>query len=343
MMLISGCEPISDMSMRPNPINTGDITDNETPVTPPEDNRSDNGDDTRDDPPEENGDTSDGASFAALQGAPIASNPITISSPRGALYNLTDDIFLYGKDIDRRISPGAGVKLLTALTAYDAVPHDTHFTVGSEINMIGAGAGITGLRAEQVLGLRSILAAMLITVGNDASYTVSINTARALSAHGDSSDRELNDYFIRLMNSYAEALGCSNSSFLNPCGFDANGQYSTIRDLTLIAAAAATNPMISELVGTREARFHFESGEHADYVNINSLMNLEGWDIRGMRIGYTDLSAFSTQILAHINGKRYIIVVSGSENQTQRERDVIRLLEMAQDGADLDIISGFYD
>jgi D-alanyl-D-alanine carboxypeptidase (penicillin-binding protein 5/6) len=291
-----------------------------------------------DDEPEDN--EPDG-SLSALFGPPGANAAGAINAPYGALYNLTDDVFIYGKRVDDRVYPSGTVKLLTALVVYDALPHDFIFEVDDEIEMISRGSGVAGLVKGQRVGMEGMLTALLIPVGNDAAYTISVNTARFLSGSAHASNHEMNDYFLRLMNEYAENLGALNSNFSNPDGFHAADNYSTVRDLTIIAAVTAMNPLISAICGKIEHEVWFESGGSSSWSNSNAFLALDNWDIRGLRTGYTDESAFSAQILAFIDGKLYIAAVSGSPTAAAREQDIIRLLQMARDGYDAGVITVF--
>ena len=47
-----------------------------------------------------------------------------------------------------------------------------------------------------------------------------------------------------IMNQRARELGAARSNFMNPNGLPMPGQYSTARDLSLIARAAYANPVI---------------------------------------------------------------------------------------------------
>jgi D-alanyl-D-alanine carboxypeptidase (penicillin-binding protein 5/6) len=283
--------------------------------------------------------------FSGLSGVPSMNNPNAINAPFGALYNLTDDVFVYGKNVDERIYPSGTVKLLTALTVYDALfeipgAHDFIFEVGDEIELIRQGSGVAGLFPGQRLNLEAILTALLIPVGNDAAYTISVNTARALTdPENERGDNELNDYFLRLMNDYAQKIGCQNSNFSNPDGFHASNNFSTIRDLMFISAASAENPLISLISGKREHEVVYETGERISWVSSNRFLSLPDWDIRGLRTGFTEESRFSAQILAEIDGKLYLAAVSGCASADTREADIIRLLEMASHGHDADVIS----
>ncbi|MDR2559751.1 MAG: hypothetical protein LBC86_09475 [Oscillospiraceae bacterium] len=332
MLGITACKPLTDVTMRPD----GQPTNNNGQLTV--DDEPDEPDEPEPDEPEID---EDDGSFSALFGPPAANAAAAINSPYGALYNLTDNIFIYGKRVDDRIFPSGTVKLLTALVVYNSLPHDFIFEVDDEIEMISRGSGVAGLVKGQRVGMEGMLTALLIPVGNDAAYTISVNTARALSGSPYATNHEMNDYFLRLMNEYAENLGAENSNFSNPDGFHAADNYSTVRDLTIIAAATAMNPLITAITGKIEHEVRFDSGGTSSWSNSNTFLTLEGWDIRGLRTGYTDESAFSAQILAYIDSKMFIAAVSGSPTAAAREQDIIRLLQMARDGYDSSVITVF--
>jgi D-alanyl-D-alanine carboxypeptidase (penicillin-binding protein 5/6) len=332
VLTLAACKPIDDVNLR-NPDNSDEAHVGDDDPVVPIDDLEDEVLPVEPDEPEET------IRFAALFGLPQTNAATAINAPFGALYNLTDDVFVYGKRVDEQVYPSGTVKLLTALVVYDMLPLDFIFTVGSETQM--ASGGTAGLVSGSRLDMEAILTALLIPVGNDAAYTISVNTARELSGSADAGNHEMNDYFLRLMNDYAQNLGAENSNFSNPCGFHASNNFSTVRDLTILAAAAAQNPLITAICGKIEHEVAFASGGSASWNNSNPFLALELWDIRGIRTGYTDESAFSAQILAYIDGKVYIAVVSGSPTAGERENDIIRLLQMARDGHDGDVITVF--
>ena len=325
----ASCKPISDVAIRP--ATTADAAEDdgvsEENGEPADANLMQN-------EPADNGDDM----FSGLYGEPASSAPGTISAPYGALYNISGNAFIYGKGVDERVYPSGAVKLLTALTVCDTVRPDFVFTVGGEIDMIKKGSGVAGLKEGQRIGMEAALTALLIPVGNDAAYTVAVGAARADSGNDNGLDKELLDYFIRLMNDYAKKIGCLESNFTNPDGYHAADNYTTVRDLTILSAAAASNAIISGICARPEPEAVYESGEIASWTNSNALLNLEGWDIRGLKTGYTDESGYSAQILAYIDGSGYIAVVSGCETAEERERDIIKLLKLAIDGYGEDVI-----
>ena len=58
------------------------------------------------------------------------------------------------------------------------------------------------------------------------------------------------DAFVRSMNKRAKALGCNNTSFFNCHGLSAEGQFSTARDLGLMAAAFVQHSTLMGIAST---------------------------------------------------------------------------------------------
>src|SRR5207245_10564557 len=54
--------------------------------------------------------------------------------------------------------------------------------------------------------------------------------------------------FAEIMNQRARELGATRSHFVNPNGLPVPGQYSSARDLSLIARAAYANPTVRSIV-----------------------------------------------------------------------------------------------
>lgn len=66
---------------------------------------------------------------------------------------------------------------------------------------------------------------IVIQSGNDASIALADYVAGS------------QDSFVGLMNNYAKSLGLQNTHFLTVHGLDAEGQYSTARDMALLSQA----------------------------------------------------------------------------------------------------------
>ena len=93
--------------------------------------------------------------------------------------------------------------------------------------------------------------------------------------------------FADLMNEKARSLGATNSNFLNPNGLPMPGQYSTARDLSIIAKAAYANPTIRSIVCLPQLVFRYANGRTRVLQNTNKVLKKLPY-CNGMKTGYTE-------------------------------------------------------
>lgn len=140
-------------------------------------------------------------------------------------------------------------------------------------------ASATGARAglgqgERYLG-RDLLSAMLVRSANDACLALAESASPSIEA------------FVRDMNRAVAVLELADTRFVNPCGWDAEDQYSSARDLLKLARLAMEYPEIRTAVARREFLLEATDGRHARLLrNTNLLLgNLDG--ARGVKTGFT--------------------------------------------------------
>ena len=140
----------------------------------------------------------------------------------------------YEKNADAQRAAASTQKLLTALIVAERGFLDSPVTVHpvdtlAEPVKLNIKAGDTYQRID-------LLRALLVKSPNDVARCLARDAAGSVEA------------FAELMNEKARELGAFNSHFLNPNGLPLPGQYSTARDLSIIAKAAYANPTIRSIV-----------------------------------------------------------------------------------------------
>ena len=140
-------------------------------------------------------------------------------------------------------------------------------------------AAATGARAglgqgERYLG-RDLLAAMLVRSANDACLALAENASASV------------EDFVQDMNRAVAVLELADTRFVNPCGWDAEGQYSTARDLLKLARLAMEYPEIRTAVARRELLLESTDRRHSRQLRSTNLLlgNLDG--ARGVKTGFT--------------------------------------------------------
>ncbi len=240
----------------------------------------------------------------------IKTNFIPKISATGAIIMDADSkVVLYSKNPDLRFSPASTTKLMTALTALDYFKPQDILTV----KIASREGSIIGLFSGESLTLENLIYAMLLPSANDAAFTIAQNY------------REGHDQFIEKMNQKAKDLELLNTYYGDPAGLLDRQNFTTAFDLARLASFAVSNPLIKEIVATKEKVITDTTGTFVYRLeNLNELLGVNG--VNGVKTGYTE-EAGQVLVTSKIEkGKTIIIVIMGSEDRfldTQKLLDLV--------------------
>lgn len=255
-----------------------------------------------------------------------------ISAPQAGLYNLSAGKVLFEKNGAKKISPASLAKILTAVTALSYMDSDTVITVGSELDLVPKHSSVCLIQKGHKLTLYDLLTGMLVASGNDAARTVAVNVARHVSDSEELSDKEAISYFVELMNGIAQKIGCTDSKFKTPDGFDAKGQHTTVQDLALLYAYAVNFKEIREITAFAQKKVVFASGQNITWSNTNKLLHANSPyyfpAATGMKTGTTALAGNCLIASAEIDGQLYLSVVTGCSDEDQRYKATLELFDL---------------
>lgn len=230
--------------------------------------------------------------------------------------NADTNTLLYQKNSTDKIAPASTAKLITALTILDYCNSEDEMTVGTEIELMHEDSSRAWLNQGDVLTVRQLLIALLLPSGNDAAYTLAVNTGKIIAGDSNLTNAQSIDVFMDKVNEKVQMLGLENSNFLAPDGYDTEGQYTTAYDLAIIAKACLDNPYISEIVANYKSYQKWVSGREVTYNNSNELLNPNSQyyrpEVIGLKTGASGLAGACVVSAAIINGETYICVVMGS-------------------------------
>jgi serine-type D-Ala-D-Ala carboxypeptidase (penicillin-binding protein 5/6) len=220
-----------------------------------------------------------------------------------------DSDLVWGRNLHVRRAPASLTKLLTALVLLDSHWRpDALLPISAEAAR--ANRPRVGVKAGDSLRAGDALSAMLIQSANDACLILVEHAAPTVAE------------FAAQMNRRANQLGMRDSSFVNPCGFDAAGQYSTASDLLLLARAAYAEPRIAEIVAQPRAALRSSSGLEVSFANTNQLLGrLEG--VLGLKTGYTARAGYCLIALDEQSGHRVWLVMLDSKQRWWSAHQII--------------------
>lgn len=259
-------------------------------------------------------------------------------SPSVVLYDATNQQVLYQKDADSRRAPASLTKLMTALVAVEHTPADYVFTVGDELNLVLPGSSVANLWMGNKLTLAQVLQGLLMKSGNDAAYVIAVHVGRLIENNPNLSNQKAVDAFCDEMNRKAKELGCTNTSFKNPDGFDKSGHLTTATDMMKICVAALEDPVIAEVCKTHHVDTTLVSGREVSWDNSNKLLDPDSTyyyeGANGLKTGTTDAAGNCLAASATRDGRTVIALVLGAEEpynwiDERRWEDARGLLDLA--------------
>ncbi|NLE75106.1 MAG: D-alanyl-D-alanine carboxypeptidase [Actinobacteria bacterium] len=262
-----------------------------------------------------------GTTVGPAQSSP-ASSPTTdvtlpaapdITGKAGILINMDGGLVLWEKNADERRSMASTTKIMTALLAIEHL--DVREMVEASEFATNTGESEMLLEPGEVVPVEQLLYGIMVMSGNDAAVVA----AEAVAGNVDA--------FVDMMNARAADLGLKDTRFANPHGLDAEGHYSTARDLAALGAYAMANPEFAKLAGTDRIEFPWPGREgNRIMLNHNKLVGREPF-VTGIKTGFTNRAGFCLVGSGFKNGVNLVSVVLGTESSDICAQDTLRLLE----------------
>jgi len=206
---------------------------------------------------------------------------------------------LYEKNADATRAAASTQKLLTALLVAEAGYLDRPVMV--EPVDTWAEPVRLNIRAGETYQRIDLLRALLVKSPNDVARCLARDNAGSIEA------------FAEKMNAKARALGATHSNFVNPNGLPMPDQYSTARDLALIARAAYANPTIRSIVCLPQLVFRYANGRTRQLQNTNKVLKRLPY-CNGMKTGYTEAAGHCLIASGRIPGRDVIVVLLGDSS-----------------------------
>jgi len=261
---------------------------------------------------------------------PVNSLSVNITAANAIVINADTNETLYQKKGTDKIAPASTAKMITALTVLDYCSPDDEMRVGAEIELMHDDSSRAWLMQGDTLTVRQLLVALMLPSGNDAAYTLAVNTGKKIAGDKGLSNAQSIDVFMDKVNQKAKSLGAENSNFVVPDGYDADGQYTTAYDLAIIAKACLDDPCISEIVASYSSYEKWSNGREVTYNNTNELLNPNSPyyrpEVIGLKTGTSSLGGACIVSAAVINGNTYICAVMGS-TEDARFQDSIDIID----------------
>ncbi len=217
---------------------------------------------------------------------PAVAEALEVSATAAVLMDADMGQVLYEKNGDRQMLIASTTKIMTALVVLEHAAPDDVITVTPDHMAEGSSMY---LRAGETVRVEELLYGLLLCSGNDAALALT-ECAGGLTP------------FVAMMNEKAAALGMAHTSFANPNGLDADGHYSTARDMAVLAAAAVENPTFRRICSSRSVTIGQRTMENHNRL----LRQVEG--CVGLKTGYTRAAGRTLVSCTERDGCRLVAV-----------------------------------
>ncbi|MBS0854575.1 MULTISPECIES: D-alanyl-D-alanine carboxypeptidase DacA [Tatumella] len=223
------------------------------------------------------------------------------------------------KNADNRRDPASLTKMMTSYVIGQAlkagkIHQDDMVTVGQDAwatgNPVFKGSSLMFLKPGDRVPVSKLTRGIVLQSGNDACVAMADYVAGS------------QDAFVGLMNNYVSALGLKNTHFKTVHGLDADGQYSSARDMALIGQALIRD-VPDEYAIYKEKEFTFNNIRQ---TNRNGLLWDTSLNVDGIKTGHTNAAGYNLVASATEGKMRLISAVLGGHTYKGRETESKKLL-----------------
>lgn len=244
--------------------------------------------------------------------------PPTLAAKSWLLLDATSGQVIASHEPDLRIEPASLTKIMTAYLSFAALKEkrlDLDQTVNVSVHAwrVDRSSSKMFIDPATPVKINELLYGLIVQSGNDASIALAEAVAGTEEA------------FVTLMNREAERMGLKSTRFGNSHGLTSSENYSTARDLSVLASRLITDfPDFYKIYSTKTYTYNKIS-----QPNRNRLLWLDS-TVDGMKTGYTDAAGYcliSSAKRPSAGGERRLIsVMIGTASDQMRAQESQKLL-----------------
>jgi len=249
---------------------------------------------------------------AASAPARAAPAPPTVPGARSAIViDARDGQVMFAKHAREQRSMASTTKLMTALLTLEQTRPREVFTA-ADYDAAPVESQIE-LEPGERMTVRDLFVALMLESANDAAETLAEGIAGSRAA------------FVAEMNERARRLGLDDTSYANPIGIDAPGNYSSARDLAELAFDLMRRPRFARVVDAPVAQLR--SGAHPRVVENRNTLVVSHPFVDGVKTGHTIQAGYVLVGAARgAGGAGVISVVMGEPSEAARDAETLELL-----------------
>ena len=240
-------------------------------------------------------------------------NILDIKSQSALIFNPQDKHVIFDKDADKVVPIASITKLMTAMVTLDArlSPNEIITIESNDVDKLKHTA--SRLRIGSSYPRHELLRLALMSSENRAAAALGRTYPGGTEA------------FVLAMNKKAGQIGMDNSRFVDPTGLSSDN-VATAHDLAKLVAASHRYAVIRDFSTTTEHAVSTPNRRgQIQYVNTNSLVRNQNWEINVSKTGYLSEAGRCLVMQANISGRPIVIVLLNSWGKNTRIGDANRI------------------
>jgi len=246
---------------------------------------------------------------------------LTIDAKAAVIMEASSGEIIFYQNADERRAPASVTKVMTMLLIYEAIAQnriswDDIVTVSDHAASMGGSQIYLEVGEQQTV--RDLVKSVVIASANDAAVAL----AEFISGSEES--------FVDLMNKKAAALGMENTSFRNACGLDAQGHFTSAKDIAIMSREIITRyPEVKEYTTTWMDAITHKTARGEEEFGLTNTNKLVKWynGTTGLKTGSTGEALYCLSATANRGDMELIAVVLGAENPTVRFQEAMKMLD----------------
>ncbi|MCL2168718.1 MAG: D-alanyl-D-alanine carboxypeptidase [Defluviitaleaceae bacterium] len=259
-----------------------------------------------------------GSVHASERRGPLA---LTIDAPSAVIMELSSGEIIFEQNGSERRAPASVTKVMTILLVYEALAQgrigwDDMVTTSEHAASMGGSQIYLEVGEKQTV--RDLLKAVIVSSANDASVAL----AEFVSGSEES--------FVDLMNKKAQALGMENTSFRNACGLDAQGHFSTAKDIAIMSRELLnSHPEVREKATIwMDTIIHKTPRGESEFGLTNTNKLVRWYDgTTGLKTGSTGEALYCLSASAVRGDMELVAVIMGADNSALRFQETMKMLD----------------
>lgn len=253
--------------------------------------------------------------------AQTANLALNINAKSAIIMEVETGKVLFEQNADERLAPASVTKVMTIFLIYEALAQerikwDDVVTVSDHAASMG-GSQIF-LEPNEKQTVRDLTKSIVIASANDAAVAM----AEFVSGSEES--------FVDLMNRRAADLGLRNTHFKNACGLDADGHFSSAKDIAIMSRELVSRyPQVHEFSTIWQDKIIHKTARGESEFGLTNTNKLVKWysGADGLKTGSTSKALFCLSSTAKRDNLKLVSVIMAAPTPTERFGEAMKMFD----------------